>query len=283
MNYWEQIRQQAQVEGVSPHLVLKEQIHLLILDHLFHRGAFSNLVFQGGTALRIAYRGSRFSEDLDFVLRRKSRPSFRRIADLFATLPRALERYPLFGKGIRLKAQKSTPAFMRFVLSIPIEGTAVRDRTHLEVANVPSYANQPLVIQTEALPVQPAIRVETPQEILSDKLTAFGAREFVKGRDIWDIHFLMGTLNVEMDPQVRRWVRKKVSDYRIGPAAFRKGFRRNLDILRERGAAILRVEMERFLPAAHRDLFREQFPEIAQTVREALARFLAAAEEDARA
>jgi predicted nucleotidyltransferase component of viral defense system len=280
---WEEVRRRAQTEGISPHLVLKEQIHLLVLDHLFRKGGFSDLVFQGGTAIRIAYHGSRFSEDLDFVLRKKTQTSFRRIAGLFETLPAALERYPLLGTGIRLKAQKSSPTFMRFVLNIPVEGTDIRDKTHLKVANIPSYSNQPLVIQTDALPVRPAVRVETPQEILADKLIAFGAREFVKGRDIWDIHFLMKTLNAALDPQVKRWVGRKVSDYRIGPAAFRKGFGRNLDILREQGPAILRTEMERFLPAPHRDLFREQFPGIARFVWKTLARFLAEAGEDAKA
>lgn len=279
---WQTVRRRAQAEGVSPSLVLKEQIHLLILDHLFRRGAFSDLVFQGGTALRIAYRGIRFSEDLDFVLTRKDRSFPLRIAERFKTLPSTLERHPLFGKDVRLKEQKSSPDFVRFVLSTPVEGTRVRDRTHLEVTNVPSYANQPLLLQAETLPARPAVRVETPREILADKVTAFGAREFVKGRDLWDIHFLMESLNVKTDRQVERWVRRKISDYRIEPAAFRKGFGRNLDVLRKRGAAILRMEMDRFLPAEHRELLRDRFPEITRTVHGLLTRFRAGAGENAQ-
>ena len=39
-------------------------------------------------------------------------------------------------------------------------------------------------------PLNPAIRVEEPFEILADKITALGLRTYLKGRDIWDIYFL---------------------------------------------------------------------------------------------
>lgn len=64
MDGWEEVRQRAQAQGVSPHLILREQVHLLILDQLFRQGAFSELVLQGATALRIASQGVRFEEGL---------------------------------------------------------------------------------------------------------------------------------------------------------------------------------------------------------------------------
>jgi len=48
--------------------VLKEHYQMFILDELYKSSLAANLVFKGGTALRLAYNSVRFSEDLDFSL-----------------------------------------------------------------------------------------------------------------------------------------------------------------------------------------------------------------------
>lgn len=44
-----------------------EQLQLLLLDNLYSQSGSEKIIFQGGTALRWVYGGTRFSEDLDFV------------------------------------------------------------------------------------------------------------------------------------------------------------------------------------------------------------------------
>ena len=44
-----------------------EILQLILLYHLYAQDGSHELIFQGGTALRWCYGGSRFSEDLDFV------------------------------------------------------------------------------------------------------------------------------------------------------------------------------------------------------------------------
>ncbi len=269
-----QLQEKARVEGVSVHLILKEQIHLLVLEHLFRKGTFSHLVFQGGTALRMAYQGIRYSEDLDFVLRRKSARFFGNLPQVLQGLPSLLRQFPLFGQAITLKEQKGTSSFRRFILNVPIEGLSVRDRTNIEIAHVPSYENKPVILRDEQIPAHPAVQVEAPREILSDKLVAFGAREYVKGRDLWDIHFLLTTLGQSVTPSVRRMVGRKLLDYRLGPARFSARFRENLSILKGKGAALLRMEMDRFLPKTYRDLYGDRYPEISRAVSQVLADFI---------
>ncbi len=268
-----QIKEKAQADGVSVTLVLKEQIHLLVLDYLFQRSAFSHLVFQGGTAIRIVYQGVRYSEDLDFVLTRKNSVFLKDLPRLLQGLPSYLDKALPFSREVELKTQKQTPTFQRFALVVGIENLKTKDRTNIEIANVPSYKNETVIIRNESIPVNPAIRVETPKEILGDKFCAFGLREYVKGRDIWDIAFLLQTLNQSVNEEVKRMALRKVVDYHSNQSDFLDRFRKNLSILEERGPAILRTEMEKFLPSAYQKLYREKYPAIAKEIWEVLNDF----------
>jgi len=49
------------------HIRKAEIAQLILLYHIYAQTGSQDLVFQGGTALRWCYGGSRFSEDLDFV------------------------------------------------------------------------------------------------------------------------------------------------------------------------------------------------------------------------
>ena len=47
--------------------IIKEILHYEILYAMAQSEALSQLTFQGGTALRLCYRGTLYSEDLDFA------------------------------------------------------------------------------------------------------------------------------------------------------------------------------------------------------------------------
>ncbi|HPV52315.1 MAG TPA: nucleotidyl transferase AbiEii/AbiGii toxin family protein, partial [Smithella sp.] len=49
------------------HIRKAEIAQLILLHELYRQKDSRSLIFQGGTALRWCYGGSRFSEDLDFV------------------------------------------------------------------------------------------------------------------------------------------------------------------------------------------------------------------------
>jgi len=272
------LQQQAQAQGVHLHLVLKEWIHLLALECLSRKGAFPRLVFQGGTALRLAYQGLRYSEDLDFVLKEGEKAFFSRLPEYLEHLPSALAPYPIVGGPIRLKEQKGTPTFRRFTLTIPIKELRISDRTNIEVARIPSYENEPRILRRAEIPISPVVQVESPREIFSDKLVAFGGRAYVKGRDLWDLNFLSQTLGVEMGEPVKRLAKKKLSDYRLGRAGFLSRFDANLRLLKSQGKTLLGAEMERFLPAPHRALFKETYPALLKQVVHLLNDFRASLE-----
>lgn len=264
-----EIEEKARTEGVSVNLILKEYIHFFVLEYLFKSGYFSHLVFQGGTALRFAYGGVRYSEDLDFVLSRKNMRFLNILKKEIMHLTTYLDKVLPFTRDIQLRIQKDTPAFKRFILALEVETFKAKDKTHIKVLNVPSYDNQIIIIKREGIPATPAIKVETPREILGDKLVAIGAREYLKGRDIWDIYFLLNTLKVTLGNDILPLVQKKIIDYHMDLKGFNLKLKNNIALLEKRGSHILSQEMDRFLPISYRKSLYKNYKNISQEVLDA--------------
>lgn len=265
----DKIKKKAEQEGVSANFVFKEYLHFLVLEYLFEKGCFSNLVFQGGTALRFVYKGVRYSEDLDFVLKEKDSHFLEGLFEgCLKQLPTYIDKFIPFARGVQLKIQKDTPTFKRLNLILELEGFKAKDKTNIEFVSVPSYENQVIILEREDIAINPAITVETPQEILSDKFVAIAARRYLKGRDIWDIYFISKTLKIPLDNKIERMVVKKTADYNLDLKEFFLGFNSNLSLLEKEGYEILKEEMDKFLPSAYRVMFKPKYREIVLFVRE---------------
>lgn len=265
----EKIKEKARLEGVGVNLILKEYIHFFILEFLFKSGYFTRLVFQGGTALRFSYAGIRYSEDLDFVLTRRNVKFVDSLAKEMRNLAGYLDKLLPFAGNIELKIQKDTADFKRFNLVMEIETLKGKDKTHIEILNIPSYDNQAMIISRQDIPSSPAITVETPREILGDKFIALAGRDYLKGRDIWDIYFIQNTLKISLNKEILKMVEKKQKDYHLSPGEFSLKFKKGLRLLKEEGNQILKQEMDKFLPVLYRRAFEGKYPEILKDVAEA--------------
>ena len=74
------VRAMAKKEEVSPEVVVMENYQMTVLNEMSEFGVAKNLVFKGGTALRLGYQAWRFSEVLDFsVLGKISFGEFKRM------------------------------------------------------------------------------------------------------------------------------------------------------------------------------------------------------------
>ena len=266
----EKIKDKAAADGIGFNLVLKEYIHFLVLDYMFKNDLFSYIVFQGGTALRFAYKGVRYSEDLDFVLKERKGGFFDKIPDKLNNLPSYIDKLIPFAKNIRLKTQKQSPTIKRFIISMAVEGFLALDKTNIEFAAVPSYESRVMIIDKEDMPVNPAVAVESPAEILSDKFIAVGARKYVKGRDIWDIFFLLNTLHTKIDDNVIKMCKAKISDYGLAPDEFTAKYQKNYLLLQNEGHMILKEEMDKFLPSAYKKLYKTDYRVICNEALDAL-------------
>jgi len=258
----DRITEKARSDRVSSSLVFKEHVQLAVLDYLFRKGLFSQMVFQGGTALRLVYQGVRYSEDLDFVLRKKDLPCFLNMREELQPLTAHLKKFLPFVRQARLKAQKETASFRRYCVILESDFLSAQDQTNIELANVPSRKHQTVILRHPDTMTAPAVTVETPEEILSDKCVAFAARDYIKGRDLWDIYFLLSTLKIALNRGIITMVKKKISDYGLTENAFLASFEQKTKLLESKGASLLREEMDKFLPASYRESFQSQYVNI---------------------
>ena len=194
--------QYANARRVPAATIIKEILHYEILYALTQSGAASHLVFQGGTALRLCYQGTRYSEDLDFACG----PAF--APECMAPFADLLQREIANAYGLQVEINppamrkpdpEQTVPVTRWSAKIHIPDADTRLKQNqvinIEVARVPAHDPDmaSIVANYPHLPEplrQMLIVAETRAEILADKLVALGARPFIKARDIWDIKFL---------------------------------------------------------------------------------------------
>ncbi|MFH1772485.1 MAG: nucleotidyl transferase AbiEii/AbiGii toxin family protein [Candidatus Omnitrophota bacterium] len=258
----DKIKKRAETDKVSTSLVFKEHVHLIILEYLFKKGLFSQMVFQGGTALRLVYHGVRYSEDLDFVLQNKGLPCFENMYAELQPLTSQIKKLIPFVTTAHLKVQKETPSFRRYSLALEADFLNAKDKTNIEIANIPSHKYQTIIIRHPDVSLSPAINVEIPEEILSDKLLAFCARDYIKGRDLWDIYFIMHTLNVSINKEIIDMVGNKISDYGLTKNEVLTRLNKRIEMLTSDGVRLLHEEMDRFLPSSYRETFKDRYPDI---------------------
>ncbi len=173
--------------------VRKAEIAQLILLHqLYSLSGSRDLIFQGGTALRWCYGGSRFSEDLDFDNRGLTQDDFSALTQGVAK-KLALEGYVI---------QTSTSFKGAFSADIKVMGVLFDE-------GLSGHQDEKILIKLDAQPqnfkysaqrvvinkfdVFTGISVVPVDILLAQKFYAILARKRAMGRDFYDAVFLAGT------------------------------------------------------------------------------------------
>jgi predicted nucleotidyltransferase component of viral defense system len=207
------------------HVRRSEQLQLLLLDNLFAQSGSEKIIFQGGTALRWVYGATRFSEDLDFVTHLKRRGIESILAKAYPSAANAC--IAQFGPGsadrqIKRSRESAHKAMFVFRPERQRERIAVRlEFEMLEQGQQPEFEGHILRELPQVaglvtggqliLPYTSSIVLtETPEEILSDKIRALFERRYIKGRDIYNLWWIVTQMGVKP-----RWsvAQKKLSMY----------------------------------------------------------------------
>jgi predicted nucleotidyltransferase component of viral defense system len=169
--------------------ILTECLHYRILDIIYRSKYANNLVFIGGTAIRIVYEGIRFSEDLDFDNRGLSRNDFEAVSGL---IKKELE---LDGYNVAIKNvfKGAYHCYIRLPGVLFEHGLS-------------GYKEQRILIKIDAEPQEYDYRekkflinrlglfryINTVHAslLLSQKISACLGRKRAKGRDFFDVVFL---------------------------------------------------------------------------------------------
>ncbi|MDR1183994.1 MAG: nucleotidyl transferase AbiEii/AbiGii toxin family protein [Coriobacteriales bacterium] len=210
-------------------VIEKELLHYEILSALSEKSYLKNLVFQGGTALRLCYGASRMSEDLDFA----GGDSFD--ANMLHGMKEAVEaaitrRYDV---DVRVKEPKRQAIDQRDtrLQKVTVERWQIRVVTmrkrpdipqqliKLEIATIPTYERiiRPLLVNYPELPEgygNVLLPVESLKEILADKLVSLAVAQNIRYRDFWDLRWI-STNPAQPSQNYKELVLRKVSDYGI--------------------------------------------------------------------
>lgn len=179
--------------------MLKEYIQLAILDHLSSTAYIRNLVFIGGTNLRLIKGIDRFSEDLDFDCKNFSEVEFLEMTESVLLF---LHRFGLKAeardKGTgRLRAFRRNIYFPHFLFDLQL--TAHREERFLIKVEC---QDQEVEYQAQMINIRGCgyyfpFHVPPDQVLCSMKLAALLNRS--KGRDFYDAMFLLGQTKPDYD------------------------------------------------------------------------------------
>jgi len=191
-----------------------EFLQLILLDNLYAQSGTERVIFQGGTALRWVYGGVRFSEGLDFVTHLSNERIKKKLSSVFRATATACVAQ--FGPGqTEYKIKERRKGALQALFVMRPEGrrqrTAVRmEFERLRTGSTPEFRRNVLrdlppvaaLISSGTLimPYSSSIIVaETLDELLTDKIRALYERPYLKGRDIFDVWWIVHQLKISPD------------------------------------------------------------------------------------
>jgi predicted nucleotidyltransferase component of viral defense system len=210
-------------------VVEKELMHYEIFNALDEEGLLKNLVFQGGTSLRLCRGSDRFSEDLDFAGGKDfSSASMEKIKDCIAKRIGARFGLKVTVKPAKEGALVNVAKWMVSIETSPGQPDVPRQRIKVEIANIPAYTREAVPLRMNYSVLEGMNRVivvtETIDEILADKIVALPTSiaklegesliptpTKIRHRDIWDLAWLVEQ-GARVDPLM---VKAKIDDYGI--------------------------------------------------------------------
>jgi predicted nucleotidyltransferase component of viral defense system len=175
----------------NPRAAIVEYLQYELLDALFKHKEASALSFIGGTAIRILHNSPRFSEDLDFDNFSLS------YADFETLLRRACHEmeYKGFIIELRFVEKGAYHCYIRFPEILRQAGlAATKDQKILIRVDTEAKEKtyEPRSFLLNRFTLYRKVSAAPPAILLSQKMLTMLQRKREKGRDIFDVSFLMG-------------------------------------------------------------------------------------------
>jgi predicted nucleotidyltransferase component of viral defense system len=192
----EALRERPDLTVLRP-VVEKEVLHHDILREMGNAGLLRDLVFMGGTCLRLCHGSPRLSEDLDFTTALEPDFLLERLSSLGPILETGL--YTKYQLPVAVSEPKQIPGLVRTwkvqIITRPGRADLPRQRIHIDIQALPARDAQPILprnpYRVEMGTSGLIIVASSLSEILADKLIAVALRENrIKWRDLWDIAWL---------------------------------------------------------------------------------------------
>jgi len=179
-------------------MILKEYLQYKILDWLFSSKWAQKLVFTGGTAIRIVYGGDRFSEDIDLDTNNLGLDEFGEIVEM---IKRNFKR-----EGIEVESKNVNKGVMWSYLRFPkimIENGLSPNENEklliqLDMDKIKEWGKTELKIINK-FGVFEEVKIYNKETLIKLKVEALIGRKRPKGRDIYDIVYLVADGKLEKE------------------------------------------------------------------------------------
>lgn len=170
--------------------ILREYLQCKILEILFESAYASRFCFLGGTCLRLVHNNSRFSEDLDFDNFQVTESEFGEVSESIRT---GLEQqgYQVEMKQVIRGAYHCYIRFPGLLFEQGLSGYR-EEKILIQLDTEPQHFHfQPETYILNRFDVTTQILTTPPAILLAQKFTALCQRKRSKGRDFFDIAFLL--------------------------------------------------------------------------------------------
>lgn len=170
--------------------ILREYLQYKVLEIIFNTKVAAKLSFLGGTALRIVYDNTRFSEDLDFDNFKLSEKEFLLLTGEIQEGLR-LEGYDVEIRNVVKKAFRCYIKLPQVLFDSAISDLR-QEKILIQVDTEPhNFIYRPDKIFINKFDVFTQIAVTPPDILLAQKIYALLGRKRPMGRDFYDVIFLL--------------------------------------------------------------------------------------------
>ena len=178
--------------------LLREYLQYKILQIIFDSKYANKLAFLGGTALRIIHDNNRFSEDLDFDNFGLSEKEFNEIS-LVVKKQLELEGYAVEIQNVFKGAYRCYIRIPKLLFDSGLSGYT-KEKILIQLDTAPhNFQYQPEKFILNKFDVFTEINITPLDIILSQKIFAIFNRKALKGRDFFDIVFLLSKTKPNYD------------------------------------------------------------------------------------
>jgi len=170
--------------------LIREYIQYKILEAIFSSKFQGKLVFMGGTALRIVYNNQRFSEDLDFDNLGLSKAEFEELSKLIQNSLESegydVEIRNVFKEAFHCYIKIPKVLYKEGLTGFPEQKIVIRIDTTPQ-----NFEYESELYLLDGFGVYQNIKVVSLKLLMAQKFAAALERKRAKGRDFYDLSFLL--------------------------------------------------------------------------------------------
>ena len=215
MMHLSEIKELSEELEIAPLNIIREQLEIEILDNFSRSELSERVIFYGGTAIRLAYGGQRFSEDLDFIFERTIKQSD--VNELESIIRNVSKK----NEGVLLEEvhDKRNTLFGLVHVSHPLLKHSIRVKIELS-KKAHKQESEYLMLSSPTSILNPVIKTSSVKSLIQNKLLAIKMRN--EPRDWFDLWFLSTKDNSVNKPsekfpfnkrefanELKRWLPKK--------------------------------------------------------------------------